>query len=75
VPRHVSAPDLPRDLSKVWTCTYRGPMSLCGGPDPVVHPRMYYLSLPCGALRPTYAVGSGAVLCVAWRCHTSVVTS
>jgi hypothetical protein len=74
-PGHVSAPDLPRDLAKVRTCTYRGPVSLCGGPDPVVHPGMYYLSLPRGALRPTYAVGSGAILRVAWRCHTGAVSS
>jgi hypothetical protein len=47
------------------TCTYRGPVSLCGGLNPIVHPGMYYLSLLHGALRPTYAVGSGAVLCVA----------
>jgi hypothetical protein len=39
------------------TCTYRGPVSLCGGPDPMKHPRMYYLSLSRGALRPAHVVG------------------
>jgi hypothetical protein len=47
------------------TCTYRGPVSLCGGPDPMMHPRVYCLSLPRGALSPTHVVGSGAVLRVA----------
>jgi hypothetical protein len=57
------------------TCTYRGLVSLCGGPDPMMHPRMYYLSLPRGALRPAHVVGSGAVHHVAWRrrtCTTSL---
>jgi hypothetical protein len=31
------------------TRTYRGPVSLCGGPDPSKHPGKYYLSLPRGA--------------------------
>ena len=46
------------------TCTHRGPVSYCGGPDPMMHPGMYYLSLPRGAFRPAHVVGSGAVLCV-----------
>jgi hypothetical protein len=50
---------------ELQTCTYRGPVSLCGGPDPMMHPGMYYLSLPRGALRPAYAVQSGVVLRVA----------
>jgi hypothetical protein len=57
------------------TCTSRGPMSLCGGPDPMMHPGAYYLSLPRGALRPAHVVGSGAVLRVARRrrtCTTSL---
>src|SRR5688572_21765032 len=41
---------------ELWTCTYRGPVSLCGGPDPMMHPGMYYLSLPRGALRPAHVV-------------------
>jgi hypothetical protein len=56
-------PDMPS--WELWTCMYRGPMSLYGGQDPMMHPRMYYLSLPRGALRPTHVVGSGAVLRVA----------
>jgi hypothetical protein len=28
----------------------------------MMHPRMYYLSLPHGAFRPAHVVGSGAVL-------------
>jgi hypothetical protein len=51
----------PRDPAcLLWeprTCTYRGPVSLCGGPDPTTHPGMYYLSLPRGALRPTHVWG------------------
>jgi hypothetical protein len=31
----------------------------------MMHPGMYYLSLPRGALRPAYAVQSGVVLRVA----------
>jgi hypothetical protein len=42
-----------------------GPVSLCGGPNPMMHPGVYYLSLPRGALRPSHVVGSGAVLRVA----------
>jgi hypothetical protein len=66
-------PDMPS--WELRTCTYRGPASLCGGPDPVVHPGTYYLSLPRGALRSTYAVGSGSVLHVAWRCRTGAASS
>jgi hypothetical protein len=39
-----------------------GPVSYCGGPDPMMHPRMYYLSLPRGAFRPAHVVGSGVIL-------------
>jgi hypothetical protein len=28
------------------TCTYRGSVSLCGGPDPMTHLGVYYLFLP-----------------------------
>jgi hypothetical protein len=42
--------------------THRGPASVYGGPDPTVLPRMYYPSLPRGALRPAHVVGSGAAL-------------
>jgi hypothetical protein len=49
----------PRELR---TGTHRGPVFLCGGPDPTVLPGMYYPSSPRGALRPTHVVGSGAAL-------------
>jgi hypothetical protein len=55
---------------KLRTRTHRGPVSLCGGSDPTMHPGMYYLSSPRGALRPAHVVGSGAALRVTWRCHT-----
>jgi hypothetical protein len=61
-------PDMPS--WELGPCTYRGPVSLCGGPDPMMHPGVYYLSLPHGALRPAHVVGSGAVLCVARRRRT-----
>jgi hypothetical protein len=69
----------PRDptclLCELRTCTYRGPVSLCGCPDPTTHPGVYYLFLPCGALRPAHVVGLGVVLRVAWRCHTGAASS
>jgi hypothetical protein len=48
-------------------CAYRGPVFLRGGPEPMVHPRVYHLSLPRGAPRPAHVVGSGAILHVARR--------
>jgi hypothetical protein len=48
---------------------HRGPVFLCGGPDPTVLPGMYYPSSPRGALRPAHVVGSGATLFVQ-RLHT-----
>jgi hypothetical protein len=57
------------------THTYRGPVSLCGGPDPSMHPGEYYLSLPRGAPRPAHVVGSGAALRVTWRCRTGEASS
>jgi hypothetical protein len=66
-------PDMPS--WELRTRTYRGPVSLYGGPDPVAHPGMYYLSLPRGAFRPTYAVGSSAVLRAVWRCRTGAASS
>jgi hypothetical protein len=60
---------------ELWTCTYRGPVSLYGGPDPTMHPGMYYLSLPRGALRPTHVVGLDAILRVAWKCRTGAASS
>jgi hypothetical protein len=57
------------------TCTYRGPVSLSGGPDPMMHPGVYYLSFPHGALRPAHVVGSGAVLRVARRRRTCTTSS
>jgi hypothetical protein len=57
------------------TCRYRGPVSLYGGPDPMMHLGMYYLSLPRGALRPAHVVGSGVDLRVAWRRRTCTSSS
>jgi hypothetical protein len=42
-------------------CAYRGPVLLRGGPDLMMHPVVYHLSLPRGAPRPAHVVGSGAV--------------
>jgi hypothetical protein len=40
------------------------------------HPtRMYYLSLPRGALRPAHVVGSGAILRVARKCCAGAASS
>jgi hypothetical protein len=55
-------------------CAYRGPVFLCGGPDSMVLPGVYYLSLPHGAPRPAHAVGSGVVLRVARRRSTCTVS-
>jgi hypothetical protein len=55
-------------------CAYRGPVFLCGGPDPMMHLGVYYLSLPRGAPRPAHVVGSGAVLRVARRRRTCTVS-
>jgi hypothetical protein len=57
------------------TRTHKGLVSLCGGPDPIMHPGMYYLSAPRGALRPTHVVGSGAALRATWRCRTGAASS
>jgi hypothetical protein len=57
------------------TRTHRGPVFLCGGPDPTTLPGLYYLSSPRGALRPAHVVGSGAALRVTWRCRTGAVSS
>jgi hypothetical protein len=56
-------PDMPS--WELQTRTYRGPLSLCGGLDPSMHPGKYYLSLPRGAPRLAHVVGSGAALRVA----------
>jgi hypothetical protein len=70
---HSGGPSMsPRELR---TRTHRGPVFLCGGPDPTVHPGMYYLSSPRGALRPAHVVGSGAALRVTWRCRTGAASS
>jgi hypothetical protein len=56
---HSGVPGMsPREL---WTRTHRGPVFLCGGPDPTVLPGTYYPSSPRGALRPAHVVGSGAL--------------
>jgi hypothetical protein len=41
----------------------------------MIHPGVYYLSLPRGALRPAHVVGSGAVLRVARRRRTCIASS
>jgi hypothetical protein len=57
---HSGGPDMsPRELR---ARTHRGPVFLCGGPDPTVLPGMYYPSSPRGALRPAHVVGSDAAL-------------
>jgi hypothetical protein len=53
-----------------WTCTRRGLVSFCGGPDPTMNTRTYYLSLPHGALGLAHEVGLGAILHVALRSCT-----
>jgi hypothetical protein len=67
------APSMPS--WELRTCTYRGPVSLCGSLDPSIHPGMYYLSLPRGALRPAHVVGSGAILRVARKCCAGAASS
>jgi hypothetical protein len=62
-------------LRELRTHTHRGPVFLCGGPDPTVPPGMYYPPSPRGPLRPAHVVGSGAVPCVTWRCRTGVASS
>jgi hypothetical protein len=42
-------------------CTYRGPVFLFGGPDPIMHLGVYYLSLPRGTPEPAHVVGSGCL--------------
>jgi hypothetical protein len=66
-------PDMPSWEPR--TCMHRGPVSYCGGPDPMMHPGMYYLPLPCGAFRPAHVVGLGAVLRVTWRRCTCTTPS
>jgi hypothetical protein len=76
LPRHGPYSEGPGMSSwKLQTRTYRGPVYLCGGPDPSIHPWKYYLSLPHGAPRPAHVVGSGAALCVACRCRTGAAPS
>jgi hypothetical protein len=41
----------------------------------MTHPGMYYLSVPCAALRPAHVVELGAILRVAWRCRTGAASS
>jgi hypothetical protein len=66
-------PDMsPRELQ---TRSHRGPVFLCGGPDPTVLPGMYYPSSPRGALRPAHVVGSGATLHATWRRRTGAASS
>jgi hypothetical protein len=60
---------------ELQTCTHRGPVFLCEGPDPMMLPGMYYLSSPRGALRPAHVVGSGAALYVTWRCRMGATSS
>jgi hypothetical protein len=59
-------------------CVYRGLVSPRGGPDPMIHPGVYHLSLRHGAPRPVHVVGSGVVLRAARRrrtCTTSLYCS
>jgi hypothetical protein len=70
---HSGGPGMsPRELQ---TRTHRGPVFLYGGPDPTVLPGMYYPSSPRGAHRPAHVVGSGAALCVTWRCRMGAASS
>jgi hypothetical protein len=54
---------------------HRGPVLLCGGPDPTVLPGTYHPSSPRGALRPAHVVGSGAALRVTRRCRMGAAPS
>jgi hypothetical protein len=56
------------------TRSYRGLVSL-GGPDPLMHLGMYYLSLPRGAPSSAHVVGSGAALRMTWRCGMGAAPS
>jgi hypothetical protein len=70
---HLGKPDVsPWELR---ARTYRGPVFLCGGPDPTVLPGTYHPSLPRGALRPAHVVGLGAALRVTRRCRTGAAPS
>ena len=72
----VSGPCWGSDLTRrLQTYTYRGPVSFCGGSDPTIHTGMCCLFLPRGALWPAHAVGSGAVLRVAWRRRMGAASS
>jgi hypothetical protein len=48
-----------RTVIKGSGCAYRGPVFLRGGPDPIMHPRVYYLSLPRGTPEPAHVAGLG----------------
>jgi hypothetical protein len=70
---HSGGPGMsPREL---WAHAYRGPVFLCGGPDPTVLRGTYHPSSPRGALRPAHVVGSGAALRVTRRCRTGASPS
>jgi hypothetical protein len=62
----------PRELQ---ARTYRGPVFLCGDPNPTVLRGTYHPSSPRGALRPAHVVGSGAALRVTRRRRTGAVPS
>jgi hypothetical protein len=62
-------------LRELRARTYRGPVFLCGGPDPTVLPGTYHPSSPRGAFRPAHVVGSGAALRVTRRCRTGAAPS
>jgi hypothetical protein len=66
-------PDMPS--WELRTHSYRGPVSFRGGPDLLMHPGEYYLSLPRGAPSPAHVVGSGAALRVTWGCRTGAASS
>jgi hypothetical protein len=48
-----------RTVSKGPGCAYRGPVFVRGGPDPITHPGVYYLSSPRGIPEPAHVVGLG----------------
>jgi hypothetical protein len=48
-----------RTIIKGSGCAYSGPVFSCGGSDLIMHPGVYYLSLPRGTPKPAHVVGSG----------------
>jgi hypothetical protein len=70
---HSGGPGMsPRELR---ARTYRGPVFLCGGPNPTVLPGTYHPSSPRCFLRHAHVVGSGVTLRVTRRRRTGVAPS